>query len=371
MATSILYVGVDVDDSAFHIAGFDPQASKFFEYKCPPTHGALRKRLEKLEARNYTVRVCYEATYIGFPLCRLLLNDGYSCEVIAPSLIPVVSSSRIKTDKIDSRKLAEYYSKDLLTPVVLPDEFDEQTRRLIRSRAFLVQSRKKVKQHILSNCRLIGINYRQETNAPNANYWTKKHLLWLNSKVKDLSEIDSWILDKLMSELNEHDLRIDQFISKIEELAESERYHKQCAALNCFKGLNTLSSISLITELGDINRFDHPKRIVSYAGLDIREYSSGGKEKKFGITKMGNKYIRTVLTEACQTITLGSTVGKQLRTRRSGIAPEIVSIAERCQERLYKKRTRLLLMGKVPNKIKTACAREMIGFIWEALRMAA
>jgi transposase len=49
----------------------------------------------------------------------------------------------------------------------------------------------------------------------------------------------------------------------------------------------------MITEIGDIQRFPHPRQLVSWVGMDIREYSSGGKHNRFGITKHGNRHLRT------------------------------------------------------------------------------
>ncbi len=60
--------------------------------------------------------------------------------------------------------------------------------------------------------------------------------------------------------------------------------------------------MTLITEIGNIRRFKHPNKLTSYCGLDVAEYSSGGKEKKFGITKMGNRQIRTAAIESCQRV---------------------------------------------------------------------
>ena len=58
--------------------------------------------------------------------------------------------------------------------------------------------------------------------------------------------------------------------------------------------------MTVITEIQDIRRFPHPKKLVSYLGFDIAEYSSGGKEKKYGITKMGNSRVRKRPVESCQ-----------------------------------------------------------------------
>lgn len=370
MERNVLHIGLDVDDSAFHGAGFDLNSKNRFEFKCKPTLGALLKKLELLADKGYELKVCYEATYLGYRLSRDLRASDIHCDIIAPSLIPENRSARVKTDKIDSRKLAEYYAKDLLTNVALPDETDEQVRQLIRSRAFLVAQRRRLRQHILSLCRCMGIAYKHYA-GPNAEHWTQRHLNWLNGQVSNLSEVPKNNFERLLYELIHQNKQVDDFNALIEELANSERYRERCNVLTCFKGIQNLSAMTLICEIGDIRRFAHPKKIVSYCGMDISEYSSGGKERKFGLTKMGNKRMRTTLIEACQSVSSGTSVSKVLQKRRKNIPIEIVDIAVRCQNRLRKKRLHLMHNNKHHNKIKAACAREMIGFIWEALMKVA
>ena len=101
------------------------------------------------------------------------------------------------------------------------------------------------------------------------------------------------------------------------------------------------------------------------------EYSSGGNKNRFGITKHGNRFVRTALVEINQKGFRSMTVSKVLKARRKDVSPEFIHIADRCHKRLYKKGYRLLMGGKHPNKVKVACAREMVGFIWESLKAAA
>jgi len=58
------------------------------------------------------------------------------------------------------------------------------------------------------------------------------------------------------------------------QVAESERYKKPKDALNTFRGIDTLSAMTIIAEIGDIRRFAHPRQLTSYVGLDVSEYSS-------------------------------------------------------------------------------------------------
>ena len=86
---------------------------------------------------------------------------------------------------------------------------------------------------------------------------------------------------------------------------------------------------------------------------------------------MGNKQIRTHLIEASQYALAKPKISRALSARHSKCNEKSITIAKRCMNRLYKKGNRLLHAGKHRNKVKTACAREMIDFIWEALQKAA
>ncbi len=362
---NILHVGIDVDDKAFHLGCICLSSGEVLSYKTRPTFGSLLNRLNNLSKKGFIIRACYEASYIGFTLCRSLLSSGISCEVIAPNLIPEQRGKRIKTDRLDSLKLAEYYGKDLLTSVHIPDKLDEEVRDLIRSRSFLIEERKHLKSHILSTCRRNDINYREDTGSKT--YWTKTHLEWLFVQLRKMSEVLRCTFEILLYQYEKISEGISELDSKILDLSKNEKYADKASGLNCFYGLDTLSSMTLISEIGDIRRFNHPNSLSSYAGLDIREYSSGGKEKKFGITKMGNRRIRTSVIEACQNISQTTTVSKRLKKSREGQNVKVISIADKCLKRLRKKSRNMIYRGKHINKVKTACAREMLSFIWEAL----
>ena len=81
---------------------------------------ALRKVLDKLGPRS-SVSCCYEAGPTGFGLARSLKAEGWTCEVIAPSLVPKKSGERIKTDRRDAVKLAQNHRSGELVPIFIPD----------------------------------------------------------------------------------------------------------------------------------------------------------------------------------------------------------------------------------------------------------
>lgn len=366
-----MYIGIDVDDQAFHGCAVIEGCKEEYRFACKPTVGELVKKLLKIKNghKNVDIRICYEATYLGFSLFRDLSTRGWSCEVIAPALIPVKPGKRIKTDKLDSKNLALYYMKGELTSVHVPTIEEERVRDLIRTRKFFKSQLKKFKLHVLSTCRRMGLSYKDSSGK---NYWTQIHINWLNSQIKLLKDpILKMNITLLLEQINHLENQINLYDNQIEQISKTMPYARKVGALTCYRGIDTLTAMTLIAELHDIRRFDHPKRLTSYAGMDLQEYSSGGREIKLKITKMGNKYIRTSVVEACQLASRVPRISRRLKAKREGVELKFIKIADRCMNRLYKKSSRLMYKGKMHNKIKVACAREMLGFIWESLWAAA
>ncbi|TVQ80871.1 MAG: IS110 family transposase [Bradymonadales bacterium] len=369
----VTYVGIDVDDEAFHGCGIiEGRPEKRVEFRCKPSVGALLKKLKVFMDLGQPVKLCYEATYLGFSLQRALALKGVLCEVVAPSSIPRRVGKAVKTDKVDCRELAEYYQKGLLSIVHIPDEKEESIRDLIRSRKFQKEQVNDLKRHILALCRRHKLDYRESRGSKKAAYWTKSHLNWLEAELGRLTERAlEFNLKILLSQLHQMESSVAVYDEEILRIAEAPLYRKKVAALNCYRGIDTLTSMTLITELGDIQRFDHPRRLTSYAGLDLREYSSGGRHRRYQLSKMGNYRIRTSAVEACQMASRIPQLSVRLKEKRKGVDPKLVEIADRCMKRLHKKSSRLLYAGKPVNKVKVACARELLGFVWESLRAAA
>ena len=362
----IIHVGVDVDDKNYTSA-LIAQDGKKFQFKTRPQFKALHQKLKKFVEEGYEIKVCYEATYIGSTLKRKFEEVGIDCEVVAPSLIPEKSSDKVKTDRRDSEKLALYYQRGLLTPVHVMTEEEESHRRLVRTRGSFVERIKSLKREILSHCRVFDVHYKQETEAKS--YWTKSHFDYLNKLVlsdrKD--RIFKVILENYLFSLESLTTSMSRLEEEIRSLACSDKYKRKVEALGCMKNLSDMSAMVLLTEIGDIKRFSHPKQLMSYAGLDIIENSSGSSIRKGGITKMGNKRIRTALVEASQNCQRPCVIGRGLKERRKDQPLNFIKIGDRSMKRLHKKANRLLHRGKPINKIKVACARELAGFVWEML----
>jgi transposase len=367
MGQKILFVGLDVDTKAIHAFLICERDGEFFQFSCETDSSVLIRKLQTYARRGYELRICYEASYIGYSLHRDLISMGLHCDIIAPSLIPQVMGNKVKTDRLDAEKLARFYMKGLLTPIFVPDPETEAVRDLIRTRRFLQEQQIRLKGFITAMCRRLKLNYKEATS--NKAYWTTKHLAWLEDRAgqaepKALSS--NFLL--LLKQFHQNEAIIADYDAQIELVANEPKYQQKVKALSCYRGIETLTALQLITEIGDIRRFKHPRALSSYAGMDIIERTSGGNVKQYRITGMGNRHIRTGVVDACQLAIRVPSPSRRLKFRRQGAHEQWIEIADRCMRRLHKKGTRMLYRGKPINKIKVACAREMLGFIWESLQ---
>lgn len=333
-----------------------------------PLYKGLLGQLDKLHKYfpDSIFKICYEASYVGFTLQR---DKGYHCDVVAPTSIPSPRGKLIKTDCIDAAQLAQFYANSLMTFVAVPRLEQEQDRDLLRSRKKLLDQQTELRNHIQALLRRNGKHYKVQTN--NKTHWTKLHHFWLKRTVESASGSFRVNLELLVRQLTNLNNIHTEYGQQIEALAKTPRYEQPVHALTCYKGIKNLFALTLITEIGDVKRFPHPRQLASWIRMDIREYSSGGKHNRFGITKQGNPYLRTAFVEANQRGYRTARISNDLKARRKNTAPEFIDIANRCLKRLNTKGNRLLIAGKHPNKVKVACAREIVGFVWESLNKVA
>ena len=217
---------------------------------------------------------------------------------------------------------------------------------------------KKIKQQILAFCLRHNYSYA-------GTYWTQAHVAWLQS-LKPGGLLEETLSEYLLTYNNLVD-KLARLDRRIEELASGERYAENVRKLSCFLGIKTQTALSVLTETGDFKRFGSAQQYACYLGLVPGEDSSGDDQRRLGITKAGNRHIRTLLIEAAQSYSRGK-IGhksKAIKARQEGNPPEVIAYADKANERLRRKCYRLVLgRNKRSNVAKTAVARELACFIW-------
>ncbi|HBG27686.1 MAG TPA: hypothetical protein DDX75_11380 [Phycisphaerales bacterium] len=142
-----LYVGVDVHKKSYHVAFYLNDAPAI-DFVMPSNKENLRQKL--LPLTPALQQVVYETGPTGYGLARHLNKQAIPVAVVATSRIPRPCGQEDKTDKLDSRKLAQYAAKDLLKAVQIPTLRQEADRQLFRMRYRQVRNLSRVKTQIKS-----------------------------------------------------------------------------------------------------------------------------------------------------------------------------------------------------------------------------
>lgn len=290
-------------------------------------------------------------------LQRKLARWGVHCDVIAPSLIPQRPGDRRKTDERDACELARLYRAGMLVRVDVPDEAREQVRSAVRMREVFKRDVHRSRQHVLKLLRSRGHVYG------GTKHWTEAHWRWL--RALDLGADDAQTLQSYLVLLQSKVDALVQADRRIEELAQRPTYRGPVGRLRCLRGVDTLSAMVLVSEVGDVRRFASPRQLMDWVGLTVSEHSSGGpgRQRMGGITKAGNRLCRFVLVEAAWHYRHRPLSGRDMRRRWDGQDELVVAHARRAQNRLCRRYRKLGVRMDTKTAV-TAIARELCGFVW-------
>jgi transposase len=354
-----VFVGLDVHKDSISACVYDREREEvLLEQKLRNDPAAVRKLVARIRDSFGEPRFCYEASSCGFVLFRQMKELSAPCEVIAPSSIPRRSGDRIKNDSVDARKLATLFAAGLLAGVEVPDEEIESTRALLRCRAALVDELGRAKKRTTQFLQTRGFVYREGTN------WSQKFREWL-ARI-ELSTVDQVVVTTQVDLIHYLEGQIASLETVIEGESEKPRYQEPVRLLKAFRGIATLTALTLASEVGDIRRFDHPRRLMAYLGLVPSEHSSGNQTHRGSITKAGNTHARRAIVSAAWKYTVRPTRSHRLAEHQRSVDPHVVAISWKAQQRLYK-RFQALVIRRPRSVAATAIARELTGFLWEAM----
>lgn len=356
MSKSLRFIGLDVHKDSIVIAvaenGREPA---YVHSEIPNDWCILRKTLKRL-ASGRLLRCCYEAGPCGYGLYRKMKEAKIDCILVAPSLIPVQSGNRIKTDRRDARKLAHFLRSGDLTEIFIPDEEAEAIRDLERAR----EDAKKA-QHVAR--RQLGNFLLRHDRRWNDSNWTRKHLDWIRRQ-KFQHQAQQRVLVDYLKSVDEATEREEQLVKDLAELVRQTELYPLITALQAFRGIRLITAVTIAAELVDLQRFGSPRQLMAFLGLVPSEHSSGLTQRRGKITRTGNTHVRRILVEAAWSYHYQPRMSKAILARNKGVSPGVQRLAWKAQKRLHKRLYYLINKGKSSQKAITAVARELAGFIW-------
>lgn len=291
-----LFIGMDVHVRNSYLSVSDADGHLVKRGRVGNTLGEIAEFLGPLEDRP--MRVVLESTTNTRAVCGLLREYArqsgarLTAEPLNARKLRVIAESVNKCDKLDAAVLSELARSNLKLPACyLPDDEVFALREHLRARADLVRVRTMLKN------RLHALLHRRGVLAPaKLDVFTKLGRQWL--KELQLDEVGRQILDRQLAVIDELNERIDESAASLRTLARRARWSKSQALLQTMPGVGLITALTILAELGDVDRFKSRASVSNYAGMVPVVRNSNEKRFGGGITRRGPAALRGTLTEA-------------------------------------------------------------------------
>jgi transposase len=235
------------------------------------------------------VRLVMEATGNSGYLYECWEDLVEEIQLAHPLKTKAIASAKIKTDRIDDGILAHLGMADLVPQAYFPPREVRDLREILRHRAFMVSLQTRVKNRIHSYLWKLGIE------TEDTDLFGKSGFSWL--KGLETREPYRALLDQDLKILEALQQEIKHATQTIDRLAKED---PRAQLILPIKGIGKYSAMLILAEIGEIDRFPEPKKLVSFSGLCPSTFQSGKVSYHGKITKQGSKWLRWILVEAAQ-----------------------------------------------------------------------
>jgi transposase len=288
-----IYIGLNVHKKSWSVCILTQQ----FEHKTfaqPPDPSVLANYLN----RNFpgaTYHAVYEAGYSGFWIHDQLREKGIECIVVNPADVPTKDKERKgKRDPVDCRKLARSYRNGELAGIYVPTRINIEDRSLLRTRRNMVKKQTRCKNQIKSMLAFYGIHLPIDIVSRN---WSSKFIKWLEDiRMEKASGNVSFKVH--LHELHHMRGIVVELKRNIRALSRTDEYRLNAKLLKSVTGISTITGMTFLTELCNIDRFGSLDKLASYVGLIPKTDASGEKDTTTGITDRRNKILRHLIIES-------------------------------------------------------------------------
>jgi len=328
-----VFVGVDVHKKSYHVALFlNDMPAIDFRMAAEPKQ--LNKKLRPMACSIKDI--VYESGPTGYGLARHLRKSKLPANVVATSKIPRPVGADDKTDRLDSRKLAEYSAKGLLRPVAIPTLKQEADRQLYRMRHRQARQFSKVKNQIKSFLLMHGIAEPEGLTT------------WKLAGIEDLRNMRligtlRLSLDELLSDYDYFNNRIKVLNKMLVENLDKGLLGQRIALLKTHPGVGPVVACQFATELYHYRDFSSRRQLYKYLGLSPLVSQSGERSSSGSINKAANSRLRGNLIQGAWSWVLKDVEAKKCFWR----------ICDNC--------------GGIKQKAIVAMARKLAGHLWAML----
>lgn len=286
-----VFAGLDVDKTSIAATFTNHQQnvkSLRFPYKTDHLIHYVQKHFP-----GEKVVFAYEAGPTGFGLYDQLTAAGYRCLVVPSSMIPTAPGDRIKTNRLDSEKLATGLRGGILRSIHIPSMPYRYLRHLIQIRDTYVRQMVAFKCRIKALLLLEGIPFPE---APPTSQWSQRVMAQLSTltcpdpvrfKLDQLSK--SLLIAKEQTLQTQREIR--RFCRNDAELSRSISY------LTSIPGIGWIVAGHLLARIGDWRQLSNVRQMAAFLGLVPSEHSTGDQIHRGTITRSGDARLRNKLVQ--------------------------------------------------------------------------
>jgi transposase len=327
---NMIAIDLHVRNSFVHVT--DPSGQLLRRGRVGNTLGEIAQFLAPLE--NQPMRVVMENTTNSRAMLQLLRRYAQdagvelSAQVLDARKLRVIAESVSKCDRLDAAVLNELARSNLKLPAVYVADDDVFTlREHLRARADLVKVRTMLKN------RVHALLHRRGLWTPRADLFCTAGIAWL-SEVQ-LDEAGRQIVERYLAQIRSIDQAIKESTTALSKLAATQRWCGPCAILRTMPGVGLITAMTILAELGDIERFKNRSAVSNYAGLVPVQRDSNNKHYSGHITHRGPAALRCALVEAAWVAVARVPAYRAIHDRvseRRGKQVAIVAVARRMLE---------------------------------------
>jgi transposase len=288
-----IFGGLDVDKKSIAVTFTD--------------HGTMQKSLKlpysASRLLNYTrkhfpgqrVAFVYEAGPTGFGLYDELTEANHPCLVVSPSMVPSAPGQRVKTNRLDSRKLSEGLRGGQLRSIHVPAQSYRELRHLVQLRDTQVAQLTATKLRIKSLLLYEGIPFPAANGKWSGRVLRQLERLPCNPTVR-------FKLDRLIDALQFHFQSAAVVQKEIRRFCQNDAELRQCLSfLTSLPGVGTITATHALARLGDWRLIKDVRQIAGFLGLVSSEHSTGDKQNRGEITHVGDQRLRSKLIQCAWT----------------------------------------------------------------------
>lgn len=284
---TIVVLGIDLGKNSCSLAGLDESGAV-----------VLRRRLRREAVSDFVGRlpaciVAMEACCGAHHLGRVFDAFGHEVRLMSPEYVkPYVKAQ--KNDDRDAEAIAEAATRPTMRFVPVKSEAQSDVQALHRTRARLVAERTALVNHLRALLLERGIVVAQGRRKLEDALAT-----FADEEGGGLSPRIRLLVEDLRAEWRELDARIAAFDAEFVRMAREDAAARRLATI---PGIGTINATALVAAIGDADCFGRGRDLAAWLGLTPRQATTGGKPRLLGISKRGNRYLRTNLIHGARAV---------------------------------------------------------------------